>query len=90
MSERIGQEFDGIISGITEWGMYIEEKDTRCEGMIRVRDLADDFYIFDQKKYSLIGEKTKKKYTLGDAVRFKVVAADLDQKTLDYTLVSKK
>ena len=87
MSERIGQTFEGIISGVTEWGMYIEEKETRCEGMVKLRDLGDDYYILDEKNYCLIGEKTKKKYLLGNAVRFKVAAADIERKTLDYTLV---
>ncbi|MDO8591019.1 MAG: ribonuclease R [bacterium] len=87
MQDKIGQTFDGIISGVTEWGMYIEEKETRCEGMIKLRDLGDDFYILDQKNYCLVGEKTKKKYSLGDSVRFKVVSADLERKTLDYVLV---
>ncbi len=86
MSERIGQVFSGIISGVTEWGMYIEEKDTRCEGMVKLRDLGDDYYILDEKNYCLIGEKTKKKYSLGDVVDFKVVAADVERKTLDYVI----
>ncbi len=87
MQDKVGQTFDGIISGVTEWGMYIEEKETRCEGMVKLRDLGDDFYVLDQKNYCLVGEKTKKKYSLGDAVRFKVIAADLERKTLDYKLV---
>ena len=86
MQDKIGQTFEGIISGVTEWGMYIEEKETRCEGMVKLRDLGDDFYTLDQKNYCLIGEKTKKKYSLGDAVKFKVVAADMERKTLDYSL----
>lgn len=86
MQDKIGQTFDGIISGVTEWGMYIEEKDTRCEGMVKLRDLGNDFYTLDQKNYCLVGEKTKKKYSLGDAVRFTVVSADLERKTLDYVL----
>jgi len=86
MSERIGQVFSGIISGVTDWGMYIEEKETRCEGMVKLRDLGDDYYILDEKNYCLIGEKTKKKYSLGDTVKFKVAAADVERKTLDYSL----
>ncbi len=90
MRERIGQAFEGIISGVTEWGMYIEEKETRCEGMIKLRDLSDDFYTLQEKNYCLVGEKTKKKYSLGDAVKFKVVGADLERRTLDYGLVGSK
>lgn len=90
MQTKVGQSFNGIISGVTEWGMYIEEKETRCEGMVKLRDLAGDFYKLDQKNYCLIGEKTKKKYTLGDSVRFKVVLADMERKTLDYVLIDSK
>ncbi len=87
MQDKVGQVFDGTISGVTEWGMYIEEKETRCEGMIKLRDLGDDFYILDQKNYRIVGEKTKKAYSLGDKIKFKVASADLERKTLDYTLV---
>ena len=84
MQTHIGEVFDGTISGVTEWGIYIEEVNTRCEGMVFVRNLTDDFYQFDKKHYSLVGEKTKKKYRLGDPIKFKVMGADLERKTLDY------
>lgn len=87
MSKRIGQEFNGTVSGVTEWGIYVEEKETKCEGMIKLRDLGDDYYIFEEKKYRVIGERTGRKFTLGDSVRFKVTAADMARKTLDYALV---
>lgn len=87
MSERIGQTFDGIISGITEWGIYIEEKETRSEGMIKIRDLGNDYFVLDQKNYCLVGEKTKQKFSLGDKVKFKITGADLERKTLDLALV---
>ncbi len=87
MSEHIGEVFQGTISGVTEWGIYVEEKDTKCEGMIKIGELGDDFYEFNKKTYSITGVKTKKKYTLGDTITFKVVGADLDRKTLDYSLV---
>ena len=87
MSKRIGEIFDGIISGVTEWGIYVEELETKCEGMIKLRDLGDDFYVFDEKHYRIVGERTKKKYTLGDKVRFKVTGADMERKTLDYIFV---
>lgn len=87
MRERIGQSFEGVVSGVTEWGMYIEEKETRCEGMVKLRDLGDDFYLLDEKNYCLVGEKTKKRFAIGDSVRFKVAGADLERKTLDYALV---
>ncbi|MEX2052586.1 MAG: ribonuclease R [Candidatus Paceibacterota bacterium] len=87
MSKRLGETFNGIISGITEWGMYVEEIETKCEGMVRVRDLTDDFYVFNEKKLELVGQKKKKRYRLGDKVKIKVKAADLERKTIDYSLI---
>lgn len=87
MSKRIGQVFDGIITGVTEWGLYVEEDKTKCEGMIRMRDLKNDYYIFDKKYMSIKGQKSHKRYTLGDKTRFKVVRADMNKKTIDYELV---
>ncbi|MES2436706.1 MAG: ribonuclease R [Patescibacteria group bacterium] len=88
MSAHIGEEFNGKISGVTEWGLYVEEENTKCEGMIPLRELGNDFFTLNRKTYTVIGEKTKKKFRLGDAVRFRVVNADLDAKTLDYKLVA--
>ncbi|MFA6432457.1 MAG: ribonuclease R [Candidatus Paceibacterota bacterium] len=87
MSSRVGQVFEGIISGVTKWGMYVEDKETKSEGMIGMRALGTDYYVFNEKTYSISGEKSKKKWTLGDPIKYKVVAADLDKKTLDYALV---
>jgi ribonuclease R len=87
MSTRVGQSFEGTISGVTKWGIYVEEKETKSEGMIALRNLTDDYYIFDQKTYSIVGEKTKRKFTLGDSVKFKVLSADLEKRTLDFVLI---
>ncbi|MEK7170098.1 MAG: VacB/RNase II family 3'-5' exoribonuclease [Patescibacteria group bacterium] len=87
MKERVGKEFEGVISGVTEWGIYVEEKETRSEGMAKLRDLHDDYYVLDQQNYAVVGQKTKKKYSLGDTVRFKVMGADVERKTLDYRIV---
>ncbi|MEI7709767.1 MAG: ribonuclease R [bacterium] len=87
MSKRLGESFEGVISGITEWGIYVEEKETKCEGLVRVRDMADDFYVYNEKKLELEGEKKHKKYRLGDNVKMKVKAVDLEKKTIDYVLV---
>jgi len=90
MSDKVGQTFQGTISGVTEWGLYVEEKETKSEGMIKIRDLGDvlgDFFEFNKKTYSMVGQKTKKKFTLGDTITFKVMAADLDKKTLDFGVV---
>jgi len=87
MSSRIAKVFEGIISGITEWGMYVEEVETKCEGLVQVRDMEDDFYVFNEKKLELVGQKKKKRYRLGDRVRIKVKNVDLERKTIDYVLV---
>jgi ribonuclease R len=88
MMEHVGEEFMGTITGVVEWGLYVEEKETKCEGMIKVRDLGDDYYSLDEKNYTLVGEKTGKKFTLGDSVKFKVVSADMERRVLDYSLVA--
>ncbi|HEY4478275.1 MAG TPA: RNB domain-containing ribonuclease, partial [Candidatus Paceibacterota bacterium] len=87
MSDKIGQIFNGTISGVTEYGLYVEESETKSEGMIKIRDLGNDYYEFDKKTYSVVGQKTKKRFTLGNPIKFKVIAADLDRKTLDFEVV---
>ncbi|MFZ2205003.1 MAG: ribonuclease R [Minisyncoccia bacterium] len=86
MSLRIGQSFEGVISGVSEWGIYIEEIETKCEGLIRVRDMSGDFYVFNEKKLELVGQKKKKVYRLGDRIKIKVKQVDLERKTIDYEL----
>lgn len=87
MIPKIGQTFDGTISGVTDWGLYVEEKSSGAEGLVRVRSIGNDFFNYSQKEYALVGERTKEKYTLGDAVRVKLVAADQATRTLDFELV---
>ena len=87
MSERVGQTFDGVISGVTEWGIYVEEKETKSEGMINIRNLGDDYWNFDKKTYSIVGERKGKRYTLGDSIKFKITSADIEKKMLDFELV---
>jgi ribonuclease R len=84
MSDKTGQVFEGVISGVTEWGIYVEIIENQCEGMISVRDLADDYYEYDEENYCLRGRTTGKLYTLGDRVKVEVVKADLQKKQLDY------
>lgn len=86
MSQFIGKTFDGVISGVTEWGLYVELNENKCEGMIPMRELDDDYYVFDEKNYRLIGEKTKHVYSLGDNITIKVKRANLDKKQLDFVL----
>jgi len=86
MQDHIGEEFDGIISGVTEWGFYVELNDSKCEGLVHMRELDDDYYFFDEDNYSIIGKRTKKTYQLGDPVSIQIVRADLEKKQLDFTL----
>ncbi len=87
MTDKIGQVFDGTISGVTDWGLYVQEALSAAEGLVRVRTIGNDFYNYSQKEYALIGQRTKEKLTLGDRVRVKLVAADLAARTLDFELV---
>ena len=89
MSERLGMEFDGVISGVTEWGLYVELNENKCEGMIPMRDLGDDYYDFDEKNYCLTGRRHHKKFSLGDPVTIKVARANLEKKQLDFALIEK-
>jgi len=86
MSDKIGMEFEGIVSGVTEWGLYVEIIENQCEGMINVRDLDDDYYDYDEENYCMKGRSNGKVYTLGDKVTIEVVKADLQKKQIDYRL----
>lgn len=87
LQNNIGQKFSGIISGLTEWGMYVEIIENKCEGMVRLRDLTDDFYVLDEKNYCIIGQRRKKKYQLGDEVNIMVKKVDLGKRQIDFSLV---
>ena len=87
MSEHIGEEYDAVISGVTEWGLYAEINENKCEGMIPMRTLQDDYYEFDEANYCIIGRRRHRKFTIGDAVRIRIVRANLDRKQLDFELV---
>ena len=87
MGEHLGQEFEGTISGVTEWGLYVEINENKCEGMIPMHELDDDFYDFDEKSYCLTGRRFHKKYSLGDSIRVKVAYANLERKQLGFALV---
>ena len=89
MADKIGQVFDGVISGVTEWGIYVEIKENKCEGMIPIRELDDDFYELDEKNYRLIGRRTKREYRLGQELQITVARANLERKQLDFALVVK-
>jgi ribonuclease R len=87
MMGKIGSTFEGTVSGVTDWGIYVEEDETAAEGLVRVRTIGDEYFTYSAKQYALVGERTKKKYALGDRVRVKLVAADLAARTLDFELV---
>jgi len=87
LQDNIGNIYTGIISGVTEWGMYVEIEENKCEGMIRLRDISDDFYTLDEKNYCIIGQRKKRKYQLGDEVKIKVKRVDLGKRQIDFSLV---
>jgi ribonuclease R len=87
LQNNVGMEYIGIISGLTEWGMYVEIIENKCEGMIRLRDLNDDFYVLDEKNYCIIGQRRKNKYQLGDEVKILVKKVDLVKRQIDFSLV---
>ena len=87
LEENVGKLYMGIISGVTEWGMYVELIENKCEGMIRLKDIADDFYVLDEKNYCIVGQRKKKKYQLGDEVKVKVKKVDLSKRQIDFSLV---
>ena len=88
IADQINTEFAGIISGVTEWGIYVEIVENKCEGMIRLRDIDDDFYVLDQANYCIIGQRKKRKYQLGDEVKIKVRKVDLAKKQIDFQLIT--
>ncbi len=87
MQDKLGQVFDGVVSGVTEWGLYVELNENKCEGLIPMRDLSGDYFDFDEKNYCLIGRKTRQVYRLGDAITVKIAQANLERKQLDFCLV---
>ncbi len=88
MLDKVGQEFNGHISGITDWGIYVELEESLIEGMVSMRDVADDFYRFDENIYAAVGQASGRKFTLGDLVRIKVKGADLSRRQIDFSLVA--
>lgn len=90
MGDHMGEVFDGVISGVTEWGLYVELTENLCEGLVPVRDLADDYYDFDEKNYCLVGRRKNTRYRLGDEVKVKVARTSLERKQLDFLLLDDK
>lgn len=90
LADRLGEMYDGVISGVTEWGLYVELDENKCEGLVPVRDLADDYYDFDERNYCLVGRRNKTRYTLGDRVRVQVARANVERKMVDFALIDDK
>ena len=90
MQDHADKEFLGVISGVTEWGIYVEIIENKCEGMVRIRDIKDDYYVFDERQYAIIGERFKEMYQLGDEVVVMVKNTDLVKRHLDFTLLGRK
>ena len=90
MGDHLGEVFSGMISGVTEWGLYVELDENKCEGLVPVRDLADDFYDFDQDNFCLVGRRYNNRYRLGDKILVQVARADLQRKQLDFVIVDEK
>ena len=90
MADHMGEVYEGVISGVTEWGLFVELTDNKCEGLVPVRDLADDYYDFEESNYCLVGRRSGVRYRLGDPIRVKVARAALDKKQLDFVLVDEK
>lgn len=86
MSDKVGRVYDGVISGVTEWGLYVELNENKCEGLVPIRDLQDDYYEFDDKNYSLTGRRHKHQFRLGDPITIRVAQANLERKQLDFAL----
>ena len=87
MSYHLGQVYDGVISGVTDWGIYVELNENKCEGMIPIRSLDDDFYEFDEKNYCIIGRHNHKRYQLGDELTVKIIRTDLVKKQIDLEII---
>lgn len=87
MQDKIGEIFQGVISGVTDWGFYVEELETKADGLVRLADLKDDYYQLDQKNFAIVGQKNKKRYRLGDVVTVRVKKTDLNRKIIDFVLV---
>ena len=87
MQDHQNEIFDGVITGVTDWGIFVEISANKCEGMVRIRDIQSDYYIYDEKQFAVIGQSTKKMYQLGDNVKVKVRNTDLEKKQLDFYLI---
>lgn len=87
LSDKIGQEFPALISGVSKWGIYAEIEENKCEGMISLGSLQDDYYYLDEDNYQVIGRRYGRQYKLGDSIRIKVLRVDMEKKQMDFALI---
>ena len=87
LKDKVGEIFKGVISGVTEWGIYVELEKNKCEGLVKISSIKGDFYVFDKKTYSVIGRSYKNKYQLGDTVKIKIKNVDLEKKQINFILI---
>jgi ribonuclease R/exosome complex exonuclease DIS3/RRP44 len=89
MQRYVGDTFLGVVSGVTDWGVFVELEENKCEGMVRIRDFKDDVYYFDQAQYALVGQRTQQQIQLGEKVKVMIKSADLDKRQIDLTFIEK-
>ena len=89
MQRYVGDTFLGVVSGVTDWGVFVELQENKCEGMVRIRDFKDDVYYFDQAQYALVGHRTQNQIQLGDKVKVMIKSADLDKRQIDLSFIEK-
>jgi ribonuclease R len=87
MQDKVGKIFDGVVSGLTDWGIYVEIVENKCEGMVSIKSIVDDFYEFNEEEYMIVGKQSGRKFEIGDEVRIEVMNANLSRRQLDYRLV---
>ena len=87
LKNKLGEKFSGVITGVTDWGLYVELEKNKCEGLVKINSIKNDYFSFDKKTHSLIGNSTNIKYQLGQKVNIKIMKADLEKKQLDFSLV---
>ena len=87
MQDKVGQTFDGVVSGLTDWGIYIEILENKCEGMVSIKSIMDDFYEFDEEEYMIVGRHSGRRFEIGDEVKIEVINANLSRRQLDFKLV---
>ena len=90
MSKRINEKFEAVVSGVNERGLFVEIKSSKCEGLVRMKDIPNDYFVYDHKNICVVGQNTHEEYCLGDEVLIKLVGTDLDKKHIDFKILERK